>query len=85
MTTIIAGILIAGGVGGNLTAHTSTEVFLPGTGQTCRLADLPDERWGHTLNTIDNTGVLCGGGGDTDARTCLKFSQTTGVIIITIL
>jgi hypothetical protein len=78
---IVVGILIAGGLG----AKTSTEVFLPGTGQTCTLADLPDPRYDHTLNTLDNSGVLCGGGNGGDAMpSCLQFSITTGVIIITI-
>ena len=65
----------------------STEVFLPGTGRNCRLADLPDVRYDHTLNTVDSTAVLCGGGnstGDTETY-CLKFSQTSGFIIISIL
>jgi hypothetical protein len=73
--TIAAGILIAGGSN----AYTSTEVFLPGTGKTCALADLPDQRYEHTLDTVGTTVLLCGGGRSAYARTsCLQFSQTTG-------
>lgn len=69
------GILIAGGSG----ATTSTEVFLPGTGQTCTLPDLPDERYRHTLDTVADIGVLCGGGANDATRTsCLQFSQSSG-------
>ena len=81
--------MIAGGVGastdGASTDGASTDVFLPGTGQTCTLADLPEQRYSHTLNTLDSTGVLCGGGHRDPRTSCLQFNQTSGVIIITIL
>ena len=73
---IALGILIAGGSG----TETSTEVFLPGNGKTCALADLPDERYGHTLDTLRNTAVLCGG--RYTGTSCLQFSQDIGIIII---
>ena len=66
-----AGILITGSVG----AYTSTEVFIPDTGKTCSLPDLPKSRYGHTLDTLGNTPVICGGDG-TDTS-CLQFTPTS--------
>ena len=66
-----AGILITGSVG----AYTSTEVFIPDTGKTCSLPDLPKSRYGHTLDTLGNTPVICGGG-DT-GTSCLQFTPTS--------
>ena len=71
---IVGGILIAGGLG----ADTSTEVFLPGTGKTCALADLPDKRYYHTLDTVGTTAVLCGGEYGDARISCLEFSNTAG-------
>ena len=77
--SIVVGILIAGGSSDG--ASTSTEVFLPGSGQTCALADLPDSRYFHTLDTVSNTGVLCGGGDTAYTKTsCLQFNLTTGLL-----
>jgi len=70
------GILSAGGVGGG--PLTSSEVFLPSTGQSCTVADLPAERYHHTLNTVDSTAVLCGGGRVATEKSCLQFSQASG-------
>jgi hypothetical protein len=62
---------------------------LPGTGKTCAMVDLPDQRDHYTLDNLDTTtAVLCGGGkyGDAnDSKSCLQFSQTTGFIMIYIL
>ena len=66
-----AGILIAGGWD-----STSTEVFIPDTGKTCSLPDLPDSRDGHTLDTLGNTPVLCGGFMDS-ATSCLQLTPTS--------
>ena len=55
-------------------------MFLPGTGKTCALANLPDQRVGHTLDTVDTAPVLCAG--VRTENSCLQFSQTTGGIII---
>jgi hypothetical protein len=75
---IVVGILIAGGS----PARSSTEVFLPGTGKSCALADLPDDRYYTTLDTVSGTGILCGGGGSDDTHTsCLQLNQTSGFIL----
>jgi len=69
------------GMAGGHGAYTSTEVFIPDTGKTCSLPDLPDRRSGHTLDTLGNTPVICGGGGNTGntatATSCLQFTPTS--------
>jgi hypothetical protein len=63
------GIILSGGYG----ASTSVEVFVPSTGQSCSLPALPDERYGHTMDSL----LICGGGWDstTAATTCLSFTS----------
>ena len=67
-------VLITGGTYN----RRSAEVFLPATGHSCRLPDLPDNRWGHT----QDGGLTCGGfdyGSPADQRTsCLKWSPDSG-------
>ena len=69
-------VLITGGI--NSGALRSAEVFLPATGYSCRLPDLPDNRWGHT----QDGGLTCGGfdyGSPADQRiSCLKWSPDSG-------
>ena len=68
------GILVTGGGG------KSVEMFVPSSGSTCLLGDLPDRRRFHTLEG----GLLCGGGvamfppwPDTLGN-CLTLDTTTG-------
>ena len=60
----------AGGGGGN----TLTEVFIPSSGKSCRLPPLPDIRAMHSLNSVANLPVLCGGGYQ---KSCLRFAPTS--------
>jgi len=57
------GIIISGG-SGNL---ASVEVFDPSSGLSCSLPALPNDRWGHTMNSL----LICGGGG----TNCLSFTS----------
>ena len=51
----------------------TAELYLPSSGVSCSLPQLPDERWDHTM---ESSGLLCGGGGTRD--TCLQWSPDTG-------
>jgi len=67
----ISALIISGGVkGGN-----SVEVFIPSTGQHCRLPDLPGgERFGPTMEKF----TICGGGYRTNTSTsCLTLTDGT--------
>ena len=67
------GLLLSGGYP-NPSSSNSAEVFLPFTGQQCRLPEIPGSpRWYHTM---DNT-TLCGGlWPDTEVRkTCLSLGS----------
>ena len=68
------GILFTGGEN-----TKSVELFLPDTGKTCTLADLPEVRWGHTLTSQGaSLKLLCGGGSSYSSRTsCLEFKQNS--------
>ena len=60
--------------GGTSTEH-SAQVFLPATGWSCRLPDLPDDRWLHT----QDGGLACGGyGGQNQGTSCLRWSPDSG-------
>ena len=66
------GMLIAGGYtgGSNGAKLNSVEAYNPHISKICKLPDMPDGRWGHTVCG----GLLCGGqGGD---RSCLKFGPS---------
>ena len=67
------GMLIAGGWNwrGNKTVRMSAEAYNPHIQKVCKLANLPDGRYGHTLCG----GLLCGGGQGTE-RSCLKFGSS---------
>ena len=74
LRTLILGIVSAGGSGGS----TLTEVFIPSSGKSCRLPPLPDTRDWHSLNTVANLPVLCGGGYDAATqKSCLRFAPTS--------
>jgi len=51
-TVATEGLLISGGY----KAKKSVELFVPATGKSCSLPDLPDERWEHTMNGLN----ICG-------------------------
>ena len=62
------GIIIAGGFGG----LADVEVFVPSTGLSCSLPALPDERYGHTMDSL----LICGGYDySTTDTTCLSFTS----------
>ena len=64
-------VLITGGTYN----RRSAEVFLPETGHSCRLSDLPDERLDHTQDGA----LTCGGfGGQNQRISCLKWSPDSG-------
>ena len=63
----MTGIIISGGFG----AQTSVEVFVPSTGQSCLLPNMPDERFGHTLDSL----LICGGYEVSTSTTCLSFTS----------
>jgi hypothetical protein len=68
---LISGIIITGGRG----AYTSTELFLPHTGKTCSLQSLPDNRYQHSMDVVENKIIVCGG---TSSQTsCLQFHSTS--------
>ena len=67
------GILLSGGHDAYTTVEgTSVEVYVPSTGQSCSLPSLPDDRWGHTMDSL----LICGGYDSTSTATsCLSFSS----------
>ncbi len=56
--------------GSSRTSMNTAELFLPSSGTSCALPDLPDDRYGHSAD--NNT--LCGGSGGN----CLQWSPDTG-------
>jgi len=82
-TTPTEGILMAAGRGYSRYVYLtqSTEVFIPDTGKTCSLPDIPesDTRVGHTLDTLGNTTVICGGTYRPyfSATSCQQFTPTS--------
>jgi len=76
-------VLVTGGVGSKYSVSEetgsvakSTELFIPETGKSCFWKDLPNERKGHTMNTIDNTAVLCGTRGHPPTN-CIQYTPTS--------
>ena len=51
----------------------TAELYVPSSGVSCSLPQLPDDRAFHTL---ESSGLLCGGYGTSD--TCLQWSPDTG-------
>jgi len=68
-TTSVEGLLISGGGG----REKSVEVYVPSTGCSCQLPDLPVGRWGHSMEDRR----ICGGGNwDSDTGTsCLSLTD----------
>ena len=64
------GVLITGSL---LTPYDTAELYLPFSGESCSLPQLPDDRHGHT---VESSGRLCGGYDTSD--TCLLWSPDTG-------
>jgi len=64
-TPAMEGIIISGGNG----ARTSVEVFNPSDKTGCLLPSLPDERWYHTMDSLE----LCGG--YSTRTTCITFTS----------
>ena len=65
-------------MGGAGAAGTAVEVFLPGTKAICPMQSLPTGRYWHTLSTVDNQPVACGGGGSAEQKTCDIFKAGPG-------
>ena len=63
------GLLISGGY----EAETSVELFVPSTGQSCSLPNLPSKRSGHSMNGF----YICGGNEDYDSP-CLVSNSWFG-------
>ena len=59
---------------GQLYSDTA-ELYVPSSGVSCSLPQLPNTRYGHTL---ENFGLLCGGSGTEVEDTCLQWSPDTG-------
>ena len=51
-----SGLIISGGLADDSVGQ-SVEVYVPSTGQHCQLPDLPDRRYGHTMEKM----MVCGG------------------------
>ena len=68
------GILISGGSTDG-EHHDDVELFTPATGttKTCSQMTLPSPRSRHTINTVNNKPVICGGEGN--SRSCIEFSD----------
>ena len=64
----ISAVLITGGS----SATRSAEVYHPATGGSCRLPDLPDDRYSHTQDGA----LTCGGA--RQRTSCLKWSPDSG-------
>jgi len=58
----VKGILVAGGTYIDWSNEKRTHVFIPSSKKTCEFPDLPEQRFSHSLDTVGNTPVLCGGG-----------------------
>ena len=60
----------------------TAEVYVPSTGQHCRLPDMPDRRRAHTQNVK----TLCGGEYSTDTQTsCLTLTDAGWEVTTTLL
>ena len=62
--------MISGSSGSDSVGHTA-EVYVPSTGQHCRLPDLPDHRLWHTQNVR----TLCGGDKSDTRTSCLTLTD----------
>ena len=78
---LYSGLIISGGSPADSVGQ-SVEVYVPSTGQHCKLADLPASRYDHTMEKM----VLCGGGSDSDTRTsCLTLTDAGWEVTTTLL
>ena len=68
-TISCSGLIISGGQ--SRVDVQSVEVFVPSTGRRCKLPELPERRYFHTMEGT----VLCGGEGDSDGSTCLSLTD----------
>ena len=60
--------------GGSPSAGQSVEVYVPSTGLQCKLPDLPDVRYGHTMEAK----TVCGGLKSDDTKTsCITLNLTS--------
>ena len=69
-------VLITGGY--DFDNLVSAELFLPSSGLSCSLPNLPDQRGTHT---VDSLGLICGGDYDfihNTTESCLKWRSDTG-------
>jgi len=66
------GVLITGGGGRN--DQNTAELYLPSSGGSCSLPNLPDLRLDHSL---ESTGLLCGGG-YLHRDTCIQWNPANG-------
>merc|ERR1711879_393591 len=72
-TVITDSVLISGGN----SAPRSAEVYHPANGLSCRVPDLPDDRYYHTQDGA----LTCGGisyNGQAQLNNCLKWSPDSG-------
>ena len=65
------GMLITGGFTDNSAKLKSVEAYNPHISKICKLSNLPDGRWGHTVCG----GLLCGGRGN-GKKSCLKLGPS---------
>jgi len=72
--TASTGILLSGG---GSQGEKNTEVFMPLTGKSCDFPRLPDSREKHTMDTIDNSPIICGGTWSSVSKSCLQLSPTS--------
>ena len=62
----------------------SAEVYVPSTGQHCQLPDLPDRRYGHSMEKM----TVCGGGDNyniTTLTSCLTLTDAGWEVTTTLL
>ena len=61
--------------GSDTIPRDTAELYLPSTGYSCSLPQLPDQREEHTL---ESSGLMCGGFLSDTRYTCLQWSPDTG-------
>jgi len=87
--TRIKGVLVTGGMHilGNKDSYLKSsirgythksEVYLPSSGKTCPMPSVPGPRYHHTMDTLDNTPVICGGAFTySTTMSCIQLSTTS--------
>ena len=61
--------------GGSSYPRDTAELYLPSSGVSCLLPQLPEDRSHHS---VDSKGLLCGGVAVSASETCLQWSPDTG-------